>query len=206
MYVTEQPAFLNAMVEIRTELKPSALLRSLQSIETDLGRLRNTQRFGPRTIDLDIVLYGKTVVDLPNDELTIPHPRLHEREFVLQPLCDIDDTVVVPGSSNGHAGGAELTVRQLLDRRKGSKAGAPAGPDCGMTRVSPLRHSTRSLLEWDGTPKMMGIVNATPDSFSDGGSFQTLDKALALAQEYVRHGFDIIDVRRLQSAVAYRVR
>ncbi|MEX2617877.1 MAG: 2-amino-4-hydroxy-6-hydroxymethyldihydropteridine diphosphokinase [Alphaproteobacteria bacterium] len=85
-YVTDQPAFLNMAVLARTGLAPLALLAATQSIEKALGRIPG-QRFGPRAIDLDILFYGDEAIDLP--ELTVPHPRIAERRFVLQPLNDI---------------------------------------------------------------------------------------------------------------------
>jgi 2-amino-4-hydroxy-6-hydroxymethyldihydropteridine diphosphokinase len=84
--VTDQPPFLNAVVEIHTRLEPVPLLQALKSLETELGRVP-TYRWGPRLIDFDIILYGTRVVDLP--ELKIPHPHYRERDFVLQPLAEI---------------------------------------------------------------------------------------------------------------------
>jgi 2-amino-4-hydroxy-6-hydroxymethyldihydropteridine diphosphokinase len=84
--VTDQPRFLNAVAEIRTQLEPLPLLQALKTLETELGRLP-TYRWGPRVIDFDIILYGSRVVDLP--VLQIPHPHYREREFVLRPLAEI---------------------------------------------------------------------------------------------------------------------
>jgi 2-amino-4-hydroxy-6-hydroxymethyldihydropteridine diphosphokinase len=89
--VTDQPRFLNAVVEIRTRLEPLVLLHALKTLETGLGRLA-TYRWGPRLIDFDIILYGSRVVDLP--ELKIPHPHYREREFVLRPLAEIAPELV----------------------------------------------------------------------------------------------------------------
>jgi 3-oxoacyl-[acyl-carrier protein] reductase len=88
-----QPDFLNAVVELQTDLDPEELLEVLQGIEQDLGRVRR-ERHGPRTIDLDLLLYGNVVQDRP--ELTIPHPRMHERGFVLEPLAEIAPHAVHP--------------------------------------------------------------------------------------------------------------
>lgn len=87
------PPFLNAAAEVHTILMPHALLARLLEIERSLGRVR-LQRWGPRTIDLDLLLYGDGV--LHDDHLTLPHPRLHERRFVLQPLAEIAPDVVHP--------------------------------------------------------------------------------------------------------------
>jgi 2-amino-4-hydroxy-6-hydroxymethyldihydropteridine diphosphokinase len=81
-----QPWFLNCAVALQTELMPRQLLARLQSIEQEMGR-RRTHDKGPRLIDLDILLFGKAVVDLPS--LIIPHPELHQRRFVLEPLVEI---------------------------------------------------------------------------------------------------------------------
>lgn len=83
---TDQPRFLNAVAELRTELEPVALLQALKQLETQLGRVP-TYRWGPRLIDFDIILYGRRSVDLP--ELQIPHPHYREREFVMAPLREI---------------------------------------------------------------------------------------------------------------------
>jgi 2-amino-4-hydroxy-6-hydroxymethyldihydropteridine diphosphokinase len=91
----EQPRFLNAAVEVETDLSPRALLERLLAVEQALGRRRDEPRFGPRTIDLDLLLYGDEIVDEPG--LTVPHPRLAQRRFALEPLHEIDPDLVVPG-------------------------------------------------------------------------------------------------------------
>jgi len=88
----DQPRFLNAA---DTELAPRPLLELLLAIESELGRTRDGPRFGPRTIDLDLLLYGQETVHEPG--LTVPHPRLHERQFALAPLAELDPDLVVPG-------------------------------------------------------------------------------------------------------------
>jgi 2-amino-4-hydroxy-6-hydroxymethyldihydropteridine diphosphokinase len=90
----EQPNFLNAVAELETELSPRQLLWNLLLIERRLGRTR-TRRWGPRTIDLDLLLYGDRVVD--TRDLVVPHPRMHERAFVLKPLLELDSSVAIPG-------------------------------------------------------------------------------------------------------------
>lgn len=93
---TDQPAFLNAAVLVETGLAPRTLLEAVLGIERSLGRLRN-ELWGPRTIDLDILVYGEETVDEPG--LTIPHPRIHERAFVIKPLADIAPDIVIAGRS-----------------------------------------------------------------------------------------------------------
>jgi 2-amino-4-hydroxy-6-hydroxymethyldihydropteridine diphosphokinase len=89
----EQPNFLNAVVQLDTELTARQLLWNLLLIEKRLGRVR-TQRWGPRTIDLDLLMYGDLVVDEP--DLVVPHPELTRRSFVLVPLVEIDPLLVHP--------------------------------------------------------------------------------------------------------------
>jgi 2-amino-4-hydroxy-6-hydroxymethyldihydropteridine diphosphokinase len=91
----DQPRFLNAAARIETTLSPRALLERLLSVELALGRSRDGRRFGPRTIDLDLLLYGDEIVNEPG--LTVPHPRLPERRFALEPLHELDPDLYVPG-------------------------------------------------------------------------------------------------------------
>jgi 2-amino-4-hydroxy-6-hydroxymethyldihydropteridine diphosphokinase len=91
----QQDEFINAVVQIETSLEPVALLNVTKSIETKMGRQRSGRRWGPRLIDIDILLYGDKQVLL--DELELPHPRIHERAFVLVPMAELDASVVVPG-------------------------------------------------------------------------------------------------------------
>ena len=90
----EQGPFLNGAVKLETSLGPRELLDRLLSVENRLGRVRS-ERWGPRTIDLDLLLYGGERVDEPG--LTVPHPRLHERRFALEPLLDLDPALEIPG-------------------------------------------------------------------------------------------------------------
>lgn len=91
----DQPRFLNAVAAVLTTLSPEALYRALRQLETTLGKVPPRERFGPRSIDLDVLVFGDAVVDTP--ELTVPHPRLHERAFVLYPLADIAPDLWIPG-------------------------------------------------------------------------------------------------------------
>jgi 2-amino-4-hydroxy-6-hydroxymethyldihydropteridine diphosphokinase len=92
---TEQPKFLNGAVAVETELDPCRLLEALLSVERSLGRSRSGRRFGPRTIDLDLLLYDDEQISEPG--LVVPHPRLAERRFALEPLAELDAELVVPG-------------------------------------------------------------------------------------------------------------
>jgi 2-amino-4-hydroxy-6-hydroxymethyldihydropteridine diphosphokinase len=91
----DQPRFLNGAAAVETTLTPRELLHALLAVERSLGRTREGPRFGPRTIDLDLLLYGDESVDEPG--LTVPHPRLRERAFALEPLAELDPGLVVPG-------------------------------------------------------------------------------------------------------------
>jgi len=90
---TDQDWFVNAVIKIVTELDPLQLLRELKSVEAQAGRTE-TIRFGPRVLDMDILLYDNIILD--DARLSVPHPRMHQRRFVLQPICDIDPTVIHP--------------------------------------------------------------------------------------------------------------
>lgn len=103
-YVTDQPRFLNMTLAAETDLDAPSLLVFLKSIEVRLGRGPG-ERNGPRPIDLDIVFFGDDVIDLP--DLTVPHPRLAERAFVLRPLADIASAVIHPV--------AGLSVGEMLE-------------------------------------------------------------------------------------------
>ena len=93
---TDQPRFLNAAAALDTELSPRELLDRLLAVERELGRTREGPRWGPRTIDLDLLLYGDEVVDEPG--LRVPHPHLAERRFALEPLAELDPELTVPGA------------------------------------------------------------------------------------------------------------
>jgi 2-amino-4-hydroxy-6-hydroxymethyldihydropteridine diphosphokinase len=91
----DQPRFVNAVAELETDKSPRALLERLLEIERELGRTREGPRYGPRTIDLDLLLYGDEQLEEPG--LVVPHPRLRERAFVLEPLAELAPELVVPG-------------------------------------------------------------------------------------------------------------
>lgn len=91
--VTDQPDFLNGACAIETELEPGELLQRLLAIERTLGRER-ARHWGPRTIDLDLLLYGAKTID--DERLVVPHPRLAERRFALEPLAELDPDLALP--------------------------------------------------------------------------------------------------------------
>jgi 2-amino-4-hydroxy-6-hydroxymethyldihydropteridine diphosphokinase len=91
----DQPRFLNGVAAVETTLTARELLNRLLEVERQLGRTRTGPRFGPRTIDLDLLVYGDAELDEPG--LTVPHPRLPERRFALEPLAELAPGLVVPG-------------------------------------------------------------------------------------------------------------
>jgi 2-amino-4-hydroxy-6-hydroxymethyldihydropteridine diphosphokinase len=91
----EQPRFLNAVAEVLTALEPQPFLTHLLDVERRLGRERLGPRWGPRTIDLDLLLFGDRILDEPG--LVVPHPRLLERAFVLEPLAELGPELEIPG-------------------------------------------------------------------------------------------------------------
>ena len=95
----DQPRFLNSAARLETTRSPRELLELLLSTERELGRVRDGgPRYGPRTIDLDLLVFGSEVVDEPG--LRIPHPRLQDRRFVLEPLMELDPGLIVPGKGS----------------------------------------------------------------------------------------------------------
>jgi dihydropteroate synthase len=159
-----------------TVLEPAALLRLLKQIEEDLGR-QPAERWGPRLIDVDLLLYDDLVLD--EDGLTLPHPRLHERAFVLAPLAEIAPRLQHPRLDKD-----VLALRDSLVYE----------------RASVLRQPLPLL--WGRRTHVMGILNVTPDSFSGDGVLARdpqdeaalIDAAVTQARQFVEDGADIVDV------------
>ncbi|KAI9311042.1 Dihydropteroate synthase-like protein [Dichotomocladium elegans] len=180
MYYTEQPPFLNGVCRIATALGPHELLKKLKSIEEALGR-KASFRNAPRPVDLDILFYNDLVLDL--ETLTIPHPSIQEREFVLWPLCDIAQDMEHPKFYK--------TCGQLLSQLL--KVSAEKEEGCAkIDKVIPVMSET--LWRWKEKTYIMGILNTTPDSFSDGGSYGSIDRAVEAAERMKSEGADIIDI------------
>ena len=120
---TDQPAFLNQVIEAETDLAPQSLLVTLKDLETSLGR-KPTFKYGPRVIDLDILFYNQVVLETA--ALTIPHPRMAERAFVLVPLADLAPNLRHPS--------LQKTVRELLAAIDSSGVKWHSSGECGKIR------------------------------------------------------------------------
>lgn len=178
MYELQQQNFYNACCLLETDLTPEQLLLCLQQVEREVGRVPSF-RNGPRAIDLDILFMEN--YEVQSEKLQIPHPRIHERAFVLQPLYDIDPSLNIQGQ----------TVDALIQK-------LPQEDLKSMRRVIPLTES-RSLEFPMSTnnrfPKIAGIVNMTPDSFSDGGKYsRSINIAMDHVHELLEAQCDILDI------------
>jgi len=123
----DQPEFLNAVAAVDTSLAASELLMRLQAIETALGRLRDGRRWGPRAIDLDLLLYASERLATP--ALTVPHPRLAERAFVLVPLVELAPGLEVPGRGRADELLAALDHNERAGVRRDRAPGFRSQPD-----------------------------------------------------------------------------
>ncbi|CDR99276.1 related to multifunctional folic acid synthesis protein [Sporisorium scitamineum] len=197
MYVLDQPKFLNAACRIATKLSPHDLLSLTQSIEVKLGRDKTgVPDKGPRSVDLDILLYDNLEInDAPR--LVVPHPGIKEREFVLEPLKDILPDFEHPTYSR--------TMSQLLTMLQKSPDYEPSGirkvlpvPSPSTQSNSPS-HDTKTWT-WGSKTFIMGIINATPDSFSDGGDNLVAVDAVTSAKAMAAQGADVIDVGGMSTA------
>jgi dihydroneopterin aldolase / 2-amino-4-hydroxy-6-hydroxymethyldihydropteridine diphosphokinase / dihydropteroate synthase len=175
MYYEDQRTFLNTCCKITTSLSAHDLLsKVLKPIETNMGRVKEFVN-GPRCIDLDLILYGPYQVISDSPDLIIPHPRMQERPFVLAPLADIAPELVHP-----------VTGKSILDMRD-------AIQDDSCYRVFP-GVSDKRLFRLGDRSYILGILNVTPDSFSDGGKYDQVETAVAHAREMITQGADVIDV------------
>jgi 2-amino-4-hydroxy-6-hydroxymethyldihydropteridine diphosphokinase / dihydropteroate synthase len=169
-----QPKFLNQVVEVETELGPEELLQGLKGIEVAMGR-EESFRYGPRKIDLDILFYDD--VRHTSDSLTIPHPALPERAFVLIPLQEI-----APGFMHPELHRSISDLAEGIDK-------------AGITKLSDITEN--KMFEWGKRTYIMGILNLTPDSFSGDGLVVDEDyitNAITQAEQFVRDGADILDL------------
>jgi dihydropteroate synthase/2-amino-4-hydroxy-6-hydroxymethyldihydropteridine diphosphokinase len=196
MYVTDQPSFLNGAVSLQTNLEPHDLLQTIKSIEAQVGRDLSAMRNGPRPVDLDILLYERRLSPstanaeshasweprlVDTNDLVVPHSRITEREFVLAPLCE------VAGPDLEHPV-RKTSVRKLLEelRHEMEENKEPT------VRVIPL---PRSRMLYFNETLIMGVLNVTPDSFSDGGKWEDSTRnAVERALEMEQQGAHIVDI------------
>jgi dihydropteroate synthase/2-amino-4-hydroxy-6-hydroxymethyldihydropteridine diphosphokinase len=157
---SHQPWYANQVVVVDTTLPPEGVLAALLEIEQRFGRERG-ERDAARSLDLDLIAYGDVQRD--SGALVLPHPRMHERAFVLAPLVD-----VAPEWRHPRLGETATILLARTDRAH-----------------------VRAMRE---TPLLMGVVNVTPDSFSDGGRFDTADRAIEHARLLIEQGADILDI------------
>ncbi|MGC0368616.1 2-amino-4-hydroxy-6-hydroxymethyldihydropteridine diphosphokinase [Microbacterium sp. SLBN-111] len=130
----DAPRYLNAVALLQTRLAPTTLLRELHRIEAEHGRVRR-EKWGDRTLDLDLITYGDERID--DERLTVPHPRAHEREFVLAPWVAIDPDAVIPGRGRVDALLAGVRGGAGQDARSGGGAGQGARPVGGAGQDAP---------------------------------------------------------------------
>lgn len=162
--------YYNLALQCETRLKPEELLQQVKHIEKQLGR-RPEERWGPRIIDIDILAWDNLILD--SDKLHIPHQDLHQRPFALWPLTDLIPLWMHPRLGKT---AAELAAHW------GNKFSGQA----------PL--NTKQINQRIDTPQLIGILNITPDSFSDGGHYFGIENAIQRAQELYSAGADIIDI------------
>ena len=185
MYYEDQDLFLNGACQISTSLDPEPLLDVLQEVETDLGRERLIEK-GPRTMDLDIVAYDE--VQMASGRLNLPHKLLHEREFVLRPVCDVVPLMKVasPLHGDGLVSTASEVYEALNDRDPFLSPVTALAPSLPFLRPEDVKRKTQ----------IMAIVNVTPDSFSDGGkhSSTNIDQIRETARRFIGEGASIVDI------------
>ncbi|KAI9375327.1 Dihydropteroate synthase-like protein [Aspergillus egyptiacus] len=181
MYYLDQSPFMNGVCEVETGLEPLELLDALQSIEIKLGRKKLIDK-GPRTIDLDILLYGRQTFS--HDRLNIPHKLMLERDFVLRPLSQLipNDIPPIPGHSTSY-----LSHLKSLPPPEPT----PVATTHISSRFPPLHSSDPNR-----PTHVMAILNLTPDSFSDGGKHPPTDLSTLTetVRNFIRAGATIIDI------------
>ena len=169
MYHTDQDVFLNTCAELIVSVTPNELLLILKCVEAEIGRIKSSVRNGPRSIDMDILFFANNHIQETSD-LIIPHPRLQERSFVLAPLMDLCPNLIHP-----------------VLKKSISQLHAECGNESSCMQIIPGR------VIWPmNKAHVMGILNCTPDSFSDCQADE--ESALERARVLVREGSDILDI------------
>lgn len=167
--------YINLAIALETSLRPIDLLHTLKNIEWSIGRKPEVRHWGPRVLDIDILAWGEIVID--SEPLCVPHNNLQERPFALWPLADLDPLWKFPLSGPNAGKTAAQIVEQWGSRFDGN---AP--------------FHTRQINQRIDTPAWVGIINVTPDSFSDGGKFTDVDSCIHQAENLVLGGAEIIDI------------
>jgi len=162
--------YLNLAVLCHTNLSAEDILFHTQNIEIKLGRIKN-EKWSPRIIDIDLLIYENLIINKEN--LQIPHPHLLERPFALWPLADLLPNYIHPV--------LQKNLYELSEK-------------FGSRFSSNTLFNTKQIPHRINSPRLMGIVNLTPDSFSDGGKFQTIDAALLHIKDLISQGAEIIDL------------
>jgi dihydropteroate synthase/2-amino-4-hydroxy-6-hydroxymethyldihydropteridine diphosphokinase len=181
---TDQSPFLNQVVKGTTNLTPGNLLDFLKAIENKIGR-KETFRYGPREIDIDILFFDDLIIE--EDDLVIPHPKFHERVFMLVPFSEVDPNFIHPTQKQ--------KISDLLKKQDHSDIKVL------ISKGKKPMHQTLKINDkefiWGSQTYVMGIINMTPDSFSGDGlhtSDDSLNFALNQARGFVDSGADILDV------------
>lgn len=167
--------YLNLSLHGETTLQPLELLKELKNIEWSIGRKPEARHWGPRIIDIDILAWDDLIIQ--NETLTVPHASLQERPFALWPLADVAPLWIfpLPGPNQGK------TAAQIVEPWGSRFSGA-----------APFH--TRQLNQRVDASQLVGVVNVTPDSFSDGGKFLTPEHALQQISHLVDSGAEVIDI------------
>lgn len=176
--VADQPDYFNICLKAKTLLEPDAFLASSQEIEQKMGRIRG-EKWGPRLIDIDLILFNDWIRD--DDSLSIPHPQLDQRAFVLVPLFDIEPNLVDPRSGR--------SLKDMLASIDTSTVERLNGSDVRLLRPTELA--------WGVKTYVMGIINVTPDSFSGDGLYshaEYISKIVETGRNFVDTGADLLDV------------
>ncbi len=167
--------YLNIAMRCHVSLQPDELLKELKNIEWSIGRKPEIRHWGPRIIDIDILAWDDRIIK--TDALTVPHENLQNRPFALWPLADVAPfwQFPLPGSNHG-------------------KTAAEIGEQWGPRESGEAPLHTRQLFQRIDTPELVGVINITPDSFSDGGYFLDVEKAYQQISHLMNSGATIIDI------------